>query len=205
MRIITKTLILVSLSVVSLAEETMCFKKNHTNLETIEVVKLDGGLCSGKSSKIDMQKNGWYVKSIEMKNDYYIYIFKKEIKQEKRSKSKTDNNLMDKLKTEIIAEINNEKQKEIKVLEEKKKIGEYEKGEKYYLKKCASCHGNKGEEKIGNTTALKEISLEGFKDAMRGYKIGSYNLGNSSEMRPYSIGVSTSDIKAIHLYLKKIN
>ncbi len=209
MKIITKTLILVGLSTFAFSEETMCFKKNHTNLETIETVKLDGGLCAGKSSKSDMKKNGWYVKNIEMKNDYYVYIFKKErekeIRKEKLPILKSNAISKDILKAEIITEIKLEKQNEIKEIKKIATLNELTKGKTVYLNKCSSCHGNMGEKEVGNSKALNNITLDRFKHAIKGYRIGSYNLGNSSEMRPYSVGITTSDIEAIYKYINKLN
>ena len=211
MKLITKTLILMGLSTFAFSQETMCFKKNHTNLETIETVKLDGGLCSGKSSKMDMQKKGWYVKNIEIKNDYYVYIFKKT--EDKQTQTLVSNNEMvakseniskEKLKQEIMSEIKVEKAKEVKKQKALAKVKEYEKGKIFYVKKCASCHGINGEIEAGYSQALNKISLDHFKFSINGYKIGSYNLGTAFEMKPYSDGITTSDIEAMYNYLKKV-
>lgn len=208
MKLITKTLIFVGLSTLAFSQETMCFKKNHTNLETIETVKLDGGLCVGQNSKIDMQKKGWYVKNIEMKNDYYVYIFKKleekqvEVQEAKEKILLTNENISkEKLKQEIISEIKVEKAKEIKKQKAVAKVNEYEKGKNFYINKCSSCHGINGEKEAGYSKALNSISKDDFKFAINGYRIGSYDLGNSSEMKPYSIGITTSDVNAIFNYL----
>ncbi|MDC0933802.1 cytochrome c, partial [Arcobacteraceae bacterium] len=104
----------------------------------------------------------------------------------------------------IMSEIRIEKKKEEEKIKIATKIKEEEKGKTFYLNKCASCHGLNGELKVGNATSLRELSLEKFQDAIRGYKIGSYNLGDGSEMRPYSMGVSSSDVKAIHKYFQQV-
>jgi len=200
MKNLTRILFLIGLGTFAFSDETMCFKKSHTNLETIETVKLDGGLCSGKNSKVDMQNKGWYVKNINIKDDYYIYIFKKE----RKTISKIDDNSKETIKSEIISELKMKKEEEITEIKKQINLKEYTKGEKIYLKKCSSCHGMKGEVKIVNTEALQNISLDRFKHAISGYRIGSYNLGNSSEMRPYSMIITTSEIKAIYKYLQKI-
>ena len=210
MKLITKTLMFMGLSTLAFSQETMCFKKNHTNLETIETVKLDGGLCSGQNSKMDMQKKGWYVKNIQMKNDYYVYIFKKvEEKQtealvsKKQMVLKNENISKEKLKQEIMSEIKVEKAKEIKKQKVAAKVKEYEKGKEFYMKKCADCHGLNGEKEAGYAKALNTLSKDDFKSAINGYRTGSYNLGTAFEMKPYSVGVTTSDIDAIYNYLQK--
>ncbi len=49
------------------AENTICYKKSWEEPSKIETVKLDGGLCNGEKSLKQMQRDGWYIKDIEIK------------------------------------------------------------------------------------------------------------------------------------------
>jgi cytochrome c553 len=209
MKISRNLMLLIGFGSLVFADETMCFKKNFTDLETINQVKLDGGLCLGKNSRDDMQKNGWSIKNIEIKNDYYIYIFKKIndvskiVEVTRNDMILKDSNISKKsIKEEILNELKIEKKREETKVKLRAKIKEEEKGKTLYLNKCATCHGINGEKEAGYSQALNSISLDSFKRAMNGYKIGSYNLGNGSEMRPYSEGITTPDIDAVYKYLK---
>lgn len=48
------------------ADTTICYKKDWTSPSTIEKTKLDGGVCKGELSLIDMKKNGWKLKDIKI-------------------------------------------------------------------------------------------------------------------------------------------
>lgn len=198
MRIFTKIVLLSTFSTFAFSDITMCFKKNHEDISTIEDVKLNGGLCEGLKSQKDMQKDGWKIKNVKIKQDDYLYVFEKE-------NIVLKNNTKESLKSEIITELEDKKQKEIELTKKEIDLQEYEIGEKIYISKCSSCHGLKGEEKPYNSMALNAITLEEFQDAIKGYKIGSYNLGNAREMKPYAIGYTAKDIDIIYNYILKIN
>lgn len=50
------------------AKTTICYKNNWKNPSTIETIELEGGECNGKLSLKNMQKNGWYIKDIDIKS-----------------------------------------------------------------------------------------------------------------------------------------
>ena len=198
MRIFTKIVLLSTFSTFAFSDITMCFKKNHEDISTIEDVKLNGGLCEGLKSQKDMQKDGWKIKNVKIKQDDYLYVFEKE-------NIVLKNNTKESLKSEILTELEDKKQKEIELTKKEIDLQEHEIGEKIYVNKCSSCHGLKAELKPYNSMALNSISLENFQDAIKGYKIGSYNLGNAQEMKPYAIGYTAKDIDIIYNYILKIN
>lgn len=200
MRIVGNILLLSCVSTLAFSEVSICYKKNHSDISTIENIKLDGGACAGNKSQIDMQKDGWKFENLQIKDDGYLFIFKKE--KEVASLSKNDSK---DLESKILAKIESKKQEEIKITKEKVIAKRFDTGKTLYTKKCSSCHGQKGEISVGNSKALNSIDLEHFQKAMKGYKIGSYSLGNGSQMRDYSIGYTSSDIKNIDAYIKKIN
>lgn len=177
------------------AQETICFKKDFTDIQNIDSVKLDGGLCSGTNSQTDMKDKGWGIKTVEIKDDYYLFVFKKE---------STPTNVS-KLKSEIIKEIDDKKEEDIKNKKEKSNLEKYTEGKKLYLKKCASCHGDKGEKKTGYSRIIKDMNKDQFNSTIIGYKRGSYNLGDAREMKPYSLAISSKDIDNIYEYLQKVD
>lgn len=64
------------------AETTTCYKKNWPLPSTIELTKLEGGLCAGKNSFRNMSQKGWYIKDIIIKPNEagldYEYILTKD-------------------------------------------------------------------------------------------------------------------------------
>lgn len=48
------------------AEVTLCFKKNHQDIATIENIKLEGGECNSKNTVNDMKKIGWIITDIKI-------------------------------------------------------------------------------------------------------------------------------------------
>ncbi|RXJ97607.1 hypothetical protein CRU98_13080 [Arcobacter sp. CECT 8986] len=59
------TLALFATSVLS-AQTTVCYKKDWTSPSTIDKVKLDGGMCQGEASFLDMKKKGWKLRDIRI-------------------------------------------------------------------------------------------------------------------------------------------
>lgn len=195
---LSKIVLLAAFSTIGFAEVTICFKKNLQDMSKIEETKLNGGLCKGSKNQNEMIENGWKLDNLKITNDDYLFVFKKDalpIKEETKSS----------LKKEIIVELENKKKKEKEIIKKEIKVEKYKKGENTYTKKCSSCHGIKGEIAISNSAALNSINLEQFRTAIKGYKIGSYNLGNGSEMKPYALGTSSNDVKNIYTYINKIN
>lgn len=77
------------------AENTICYKKSWEKPSEIETVNLDGGLCNGEKSLKQMQREGWYIKDIEIKGATkgldYNYILT-DIDPVKIAKELTDTN-----------------------------------------------------------------------------------------------------------------
>lgn len=197
MKIFTKLAIITSLTTLAYSEVTICFKKNHTDISTLDSVKLDGGKCSGTSSQSEMLKRGWILDNFNIKNGDYLFIFKKDEKElsitSKESIESIVEKKIEKKKSEDIA-------KTLKVEKEKS----FALGEKTYLKKCSSCHGIKGDKKAGNSALLNSMTLDDFLYSLKGYRIGSYDLGSSSEMKPYAVGFSSFEMKNVYEYIKSI-
>jgi len=205
MKNIAKLVALTTLSTFAFADMTICFTKNLEDISRIEKVKLDGGLCDSVRNQKDMIRDGWKVDNVKITNNDYLFVFKKDVSNAEKNTVILKKETKESLKAEIIDELENKKQKEIEVAKKEVKLQEYEKGAKIYQNKCASCHGTNGEKKVAYSTPLNSISLDHFEDAISGYKIGSYDLGNASEMRPYAVGYTSSDIENIYKYIKKIN
>jgi cytochrome c553 len=197
MKIITKLAIITSLTTLAYSEVTICFKKNHSDISTLDSVKLDGGKCLGTNSQNEMLKRGWILDNFNMKNGDYLFVFKK---------NENDLNITSKESIEAIIEkkIKKDKNDEIANTLKIEKEKSTSLGERTYLKKCASCHGLKADEKAGNSALLNSMSLDDFLDSLKGYKIGSYNLGNSSEMKPYAVGFSSYEMKNVYEYIQSI-
>lgn len=204
MKLITKITLLASVSTLAFSEVSICFKKNHQDFSTLESVKLDGGKCMGNKSQNDMLQNGWKLDSFDSKNGDYLYIFKKDenivnstsVVSVQSVESIVDKKIqkLEKKKTEDIAK------KEIIKKEESISIGK-----NIYNTKCSSCHGINANKKIGNSALLNTMNLDDFLYSLKGYKLGSYNLGDSNEMKPYAVGFSSNEMKDVFKYIKSIN
>ena len=78
------------------AKNTTCYKKSWETPSKIETTALDGGECNGEKSLKQMQKDGWYIKDIDIKSankglDYtYILSDINPIKIDKELISKND-------------------------------------------------------------------------------------------------------------------
>lgn len=77
------------------AKTTVCYKKSWESPAQIEVTKLDGGECNGEKSLKQMQREGWYIKDINIKSANkgldYSYILT-DIDPVQISKELTDTN-----------------------------------------------------------------------------------------------------------------
>ncbi|MDD2290970.1 MAG: hypothetical protein PHV52_01715 [Aliarcobacter sp.] len=190
-----------------LADTTMCFKENHQSMATIENTPLDGGVCAGKNTVNQMKAKGWSVDDIKISQTAtgmsFIYILKT------TTTPTTTTNFtgnQEQLEANIIAKLEKKKEEEIKVKkieEEKNLVGD---GEKYYLNKCQSCHGAKGElEAKGSSRPLNTLSVEDMRYSISGYMDGDYNRGMASIMQPIANAVTQKDLEKVHAYLNKIN
>jgi len=72
-------------------------------------------------------------------------------------------------------------------------------------KKCAGCHGAKGEKKaLGKSQPIKGWSKEKLVEALKGYKAGTRNVvGMGGLMKGQVASYSDADIEAVSEYISK--
>ena len=110
------------------------------------------------------------------------------------------------IEARILAKLEKKKEEEKIAQEIKIKEDLAIEGEKYYIKKCQSCHGNNGELKAqGYSRPLNSLTLEELKDSIKGYTNGNYNRGMAEVMAPISNSITYKDIDSVHAYLNKLN
>jgi cytochrome c553 len=173
----------------------MCFKENWASLSTIENTPLDGGKCNSLKSVVIMKKDGWIIddiKIIKAKNGMnFIYLFKKSlpILNEQDIQSK------------LIAL---QKKQKIEVINKKRELS-ISTGGKIYRSKCASCHGNKGEEKAYNTSRrLDKMTFNEIKTSINAYAIDDKDNGMAIVMKPYATNLETKQMQQISDYLQSL-
>lgn len=188
---------------IAVAQTTMCFKENHKSMATIETTSLNGGECKGQKSVQDMKNEGWSVADINIdKSDTgsnYIYIFKKEQAQTASFDEKA-------LEEKILKRLEERKKQEIAIKKKQAYIRKSKSGEKLYIAKCATCHGDKGELKArGVSRPINDLNLQDFTLSIRGYNNGDYDRGMAFVMKPYATLMTQKDIKNVYVYLRSIN
>ena len=198
MKTFAKLSLVLFASTLAFAETTMCFKENHSDMTTIEKVKLSGGECNDQKSVQDMKKEGWSVDDIKITDNNYVYIFKKEAQQ-------TAQIDMDALEAQILQRLEVKKQEAQKEERRERKYAMSISGKKLYIKKCQNCHGDKGEKVFGTSRAINELTLSDFKLTIRDYKTGTYDRGAAFQMRPYANLMTEKDTINVYLYLKALN
>ena len=197
MKLLTKLAIITAFSTLAFSEVTMCFKQNHTDMATIADTKLDGGLCEGERTPNDMKKEGWHIDDIKITNNSYFYIFKKD----EASLKDVD---MEALEARVLAKLEKKRKDEKEAEIKKAKLQMSVHGQRIYVQKCKSCHGDNAELLPGNSMALNSIKLQRFEEAMNGYQRGSYDLGTGYEMRAFSRGYNGTDVKNIYIYIQNV-
>ncbi len=197
MRILTKILILTFTTLTLNAQTTMCFKENHKSMSTIEDVKLDGGICAGKKSVKNMNKDGWTTDNIKINGNNYVYIFKK----------LTDVNKVDMnaLEASIIEKL--QKKEEEKKVKKRNELyaANMASGKKMYIIQCQGCHGVKGGTRNGASFPLNKLSFIDFEYKMEQYALGALDQGQGFVMQPYGDIVDDNDVKNIFMYIKNLN
>ena len=188
---------------IATAQTTMCFKENHKSISTIETTNLDGGECQSKKSVQDMKNEGWNISDINITKNKdssnYIYIFQKD---ENKISSIDEAALEEK----ILQRLETRKKQEVEVKKKEIYLRKSKSGEKLYLNKCASCHGDKGELKArGVSRPINDLNLQDFTLSIRGYNLGDYDRGMAFVMKPYATLMNNDDIKNVYVYLKSIN
>lgn len=198
MRLTKKILTLLTLGAIATtslyAETTMCFKENHKSFSTIDKTKLDGGLCLGAKTSIDMKKEGWTVDDIKINGSNYIYIFKKQTTLSTVNMVELERKVLEKIE---------ERNKEAKAaakseMRREKSIS----GQKQYTNRCQSCHGEKGEVPYATSRAINDLNLDDFLTTIRDYGLGQYDRGQAFVMSPYVI--TKTQARNIYIYLKSL-
>lgn len=197
MKILTTLALTTLLSTLAFSQTTMCFKENHKNMSTIETAKLSGGECNNIKSVKDMKNEGWDVDDIKINGSNYIYIFKKE----NISSAAVD---MDALETQILQRLEVRKNETERKRKVEIKYNMSISGKKLYIKKCQTCHGDKGEKEVGTSRAINSIGLSDFKTTIRDYVLGTYDRGAAFQMRPYANLMSEKDATNVYIYLKSL-
>lgn len=188
---------------IATAQTTMCFKENHKSMATIETTALSGGECQNQKSVQDMKNDGWSVADINISKTNsgtnYIYIFKKDEVQTANFNEKA-------LEEKILQRLEVRKQQEIATKKKDAYLRKSKSGEKLYIAKCATCHGDKGELKArGVSRPINDLNLQDFTLSIRGYNNGDYDRGMAFVMKPYATLMTSKDIKNVYVYLRSIN
>ncbi|WP_368029076.1 cytochrome c [Arcobacter sp. s6] len=189
------------------ADTTMCFKENHQSMSTIENTPLDGGLCMGKNTISDMKAKGWNVDDIKISQSAngmnFIYVLKTPVTQAVSSSNFSGNQadmearILEKLEKKKEAE---KKEKEIIV---KKNLAE--EGKDNYIRKCQSCHGEKGESTVGGySRPLNTLTSEDMRHSINGYTNGTYDRGRAATMQPITSTLTYVTLEKISAYLDSI-
>jgi cytochrome c553 len=190
------------------ADTTMCFKENHQSMSNIENTPLDGGICAGKNTINDMKAKGWNVDDIKISQTAngmnFIYILKTPTSQVVASSTNSGNSA--EMEARILAKLEKKKEEEKKAAEIKIQKDLATEGETFYVNKCQSCHGEKGELKAnGYSRPLNTLSNEEMRSSISGYTNGTYDRGMASIMRPISSTLTYVTLDKVHAYLNKIN
>ena len=185
------------------ASSTMCFKKDHADLSTIETTALNGGKCNGKRSVVEMKKDGFIVDDIKItssKNGFdYVYIFKKGVVSNQTLN--TSNMTRSQMKAQL-KEILNEDEVAKKVEETKiaKKLGK-----EVYTEVCVKCHGINGEISAYNVVRpLNILSVEDIKESFRDYGLEEKDNGYAILMKPYVDKYSADEVHSIATYIQTL-
>lgn len=200
---IKKSICILSVATIMLADTTMCFKKNWIDPSTIENTTLDGGKCLGVKSLTQMKSAGWVVDDMKIsssKNDEgmnYIYIFKKKSSTTSVSVPVNMKNLKDNLLL-----IEKEKSAKNKSDKATKDLAE---GKKIYTSTCSRCHGVKAEEEAYNSArALNSLTLEDMKVSIRDYTLHEKDNGMAILMKPYAETLNYITIPQIYKYIQTL-
>ena len=189
------------------ADTTMCFKENHQSMSTIENTPLDGGLCAGKNTIADMKAKGWNVDDIKISNTpngmNFIYILKTPVTQAVSS-SNFSGNQAD-MEARILQKLEKKKEEEKKEQEIVVKKNLAVEGKDNYVRKCQSCHGEKGESTVGGySRPLNTLSSEEMRHSISGYTNGTYDRGRASVMQPITSTLTYVTLEKISAYLDSI-
>lgn len=206
-KLLLTTLILSSTTV--FAQTTMCFKQNHSDITTIEQVKLQGGECKSAYTLNEMKNNDWRVDDIKITSNpngtnNFVYILKKGLTS--NFNSYANGVSQEELEERLLKKLNNKRVEENKQKELAIKLAKIEEAKNYYIAKCQSCHGSKGEISAYNTSRkLNILTLDEIDTSIIEYKLNQKDNGNAIIMTPYAKSVTSDQLEGIYNYLKSIN
>jgi len=200
-----QTLLLASSVALLSASTTMCFKKEHIDPSTIEIVKLEGGECGGNLSSQDMQRAGYEVGDIKISAGdtglNYIYIFKKD---EPLATVTTDGKMI-LTKEDLRAKMQELRDEEKAEEKEKIRVGNVEKGKEIYTTQCIKCHGEKAEKRAYNVSRpLNTLSYDQMEMAITEYDMNLRKGSYSFLMKSYSSSLTVEKIQAISAYIQTL-
>lgn len=185
-------------SVLVSASSVMCYKNDHFDPGTIETTALNGTVCGGKLTVVDMKKDGYIVDDIKISTGTngmnYMYIFKK------RNSPTTIATGTVLTKEQIRATIK-ETTKEIKDEEEKP---DAKNGKKIYESKCISCHKDGTISAYNAARPLATLSVEQIEVSIRDYGLDQKDNGMAILMKPYANMLSTKDVKDVAAYIQTL-
>lgn len=73
------------------------------------------------------------------------------------------------------------------------------------FKKCTSCHGLKAEKKaLGKSAVIQDWEIAKIKEALTGYKDGSYGGAMKAVMKGQVASLSTEDIDTLATYVNSL-
>ena len=206
-KLILTTSLLLSTSTL-FAQSTMCFKQNHSDMTTIENVKLQGGECKSAYTLTEMKNDGWSVDDIKITSNpngtnNFVYILKKGSSGNFNSyangisQEELEERLLEKLNKKRVEE---NKQKELAI-----KLAKMEEAKNYYIAKCQSCHGSNGEISAYNTSRkLNELTLVQIETSITDYKLNLKDNGNAIVMTPFAKSVTSEQLEGIYNYLQSL-
>ncbi len=210
MRIITPFAITLFATTTLFSQTTMCFKENHNSMSTIESTKLNGGECRSTFNLNEMKEKGWSVDDIKIttKDSKYsfIYILKKGTVSTTLVAPNANLNEQQ-LEDKILKRLEDKKIQEEKEQKIEKILKSKIEGKEIYIKKCQSCHGEKGEKAAYNVgNALKDLSLDDIEHAIGQYTNRSdYGYGYNMLMKPIAANTTKAQLAKIKDYLNSIN
>lgn len=199
--------IILSVAITSLstlfAQSTICYVQNITNPSMSEVVALNGGKCAGVKSAQDMQNDGWEVNDIKISSGKdgmdYTFVFKKGV-----GKTTVDTTLSEEeMMQRIMARMNAQQKQKAKEAKIKKEIMTQERIKAFYIKRCQTCHGEKGELRAkGTSRPLNTLSVNEMNKAILGYSMDTYDRGLAMVMIPYTSFATDENLEDIYTYLQ---
>ena len=192
------------------AQTTMCFKKSHQDVTTIEDVKLNGGDCNGAYSLNEMKKDGWKTNDIKITTNQdgssnFVYILKKGENLTNFSNYNSEFS-QEELEQRIMKKLVEKKKQDQKKARQEQLQASIANGEALYSS-CVSCHGAKGEKSAYNVSKpLNTLTLNDMYNAISTYtRDSSYGYGYQMVMQPYSSSLTEAKLKDIKAYLDSVN